>query len=66
MITKEQVRDWMRNEVNEHGDYREAVTCKINCTLLAEGAADHFNHWEWLDDETHFVWDAAFEVADGF
>ena len=66
MITKGQVRDWMRGEIHASNAYHEAGTDEINSTLLAESAADHFGHDEWLDDETHFVWDAAFEVVEGY
>jgi hypothetical protein len=34
-----------------------------NMTYMAEDAADHFDHDEWLDDETHIVWEAAFNVV---
>ena len=28
-------------------------------TELAEAAADWFGHYEWLDEEQHFVWEHA-------
>lgn len=62
MITKGQVRDWMRDEVQSTNYYFDSAG-EVNSTLLAESAAEHFDHQEWLDDETHFVWDAAAEVA---
>lgn len=66
MITHGQVRDWMLDEISASNAYHEKGTGEINATLLAESAAEHFNHREWLDDETHFVWDAAVEVAEGY
>ena len=65
MLTKGQVRDWMIAEVNASTYYFEPGTGEVNSTLLAESAAEHFNHHEWLDDETHFVWEAAVEAAEG-
>lgn len=32
-----------------------------NATNLAENTADVMEHMEWLDDETHVVWDVATE-----
>ena len=65
MITKGQVRDWMLAEVSASDAYYDSAG-EINSTLLAESAAEHFNQLAWLEDETHFVWDAAVEVADVF
>jgi len=46
-------------------DYELFSDCgEVNCTKLAEEAAKHLDHDEWLDDETHWIWDMAFEVAD--
>ena len=42
---------------------RDKQTGEIDCTLLAEDAADYFDSLDWLDDETHVVWDIAFDVA---
>lgn len=30
-----------------------------SATELAEYTAEAFNHSEWLDDETHWIWDEA-------
>ena len=51
MIMQAQVRNYM------------AVECHSvdNATNLAENAAWHFNRSEWLDDDTHWVWDLAAE-----
>ncbi len=32
-----------------------------NATNLAEATADVMDHMEWLDDETHVIWDLALE-----
>jgi len=32
-----------------------------NATHLAENAAVEFDHDEWLDDETHWVWEFALD-----
>jgi hypothetical protein len=38
---------------------------QVNFTLLAETVVDEMDlPWEWLDDETHFIWDLAIEVAE--
>ena len=50
----------MLKVAEEHIDH---LTGEINTTGLAEDAAWHFDHDDWLDDETHDVWDAAIEVA---
>lgn len=34
-------------------------TNDINLTVLAEATAHELGHDEWLDDETHEVWDCA-------
>lgn len=36
----------------------------VNLTELAEAAAHELGHDEWLDDETHEVWDIAITVAE--
>ncbi len=33
-----------------------------SATMLAENAAHAFDHDEWLDDETHIVWDLANDI----
>ena len=42
----------------------EAAFCD-NATELAENAAHHFDRDDWLDDETHVVWDLAIEFIPG-
>ena len=36
---------------------------EVNATKLAENIAWELNHDEWLDDETHEVWDVAMALA---
>lgn len=51
-----ELRDYSNSELwDELGD--------VNCTRLAEEAALVFDHLEWLDDETHWVWDLAVDIA---
>lgn len=35
----------------------------VNSTLLAEAVADDLEHPEWLDDDTHELWDIVAEVG---
>ena len=42
----------------------DPVTGEYNATLLAEHTAYEYNHPEWLDDDTHMVWDAAVDAID--
>lgn len=62
-VNKAQVKSWMKANVGAHVD---KSTGEVNSTSLAEDAAGHFdknNVGEWLDDSTHWVWDAAHEVS---
>ncbi len=36
---------------------------EVNMTRLAEMTAQELDHDEWLDDENHYVWEAAHEAA---
>lgn len=36
----------------------------VNTTQLAEDCAHAFEHDDWLDDDTHIVWDAAVAVTE--
>lgn len=49
---QEQALNWMRLHYNDYN----------NMTNLAEHCAIHLNHDEWLDDETHWIWDVAYQV----
>lgn len=64
--SKSQVKSWMRKNVK---DYEDRKTGEINTTQLAEAAAGEFDKnglGDWLDDETHWVWDVALEVASAY
>ena len=45
-------------------DHIEPYTREINCTRLAEDAAEAFGCKHWLDDETHWIWRQAFSAAE--
>jgi len=63
--TKESVKATMRELLVEDKGINyivDARTGEVNSTRLAEVAADAEEHWEWLDDDLHWVWDAAVEV----
>ena len=47
-------------------DAFDRQTGEVNNTALAEAAADALDHDEWLDDETHQVWDIAIVVGDAY
>ncbi len=53
MTTQAQVRAYMVVECHEVD----------NATNLAENAAWHFDRSEWLDNDTHWVWDLAAEFV---
>jgi len=60
---KSKVLKWMIAELEFNRDnYIDMGS--VNLTKLAEGAAHAFDHDEWLDDETHWVWDVAITAAD--
>lgn len=67
--TQESVRNWMRWALR--ADLRDREGCLVapqtgeaNLTRLAEAAAEHFDHDEWLDDPDHWVWDVAIDASD--
>ena len=60
------IKNFMFREVaSDPSAYLDQSGC-FNRTALAESAADHFGHDEWLDDECHSVWDLAILVGDKF
>ncbi len=63
MTTRTQIKSAMILSLNR-GDCLDGG--EINHTMLAETAALDCDHPEWLDDETHVVWDLAIDVADGW
>ena len=55
---KAAVRQWMLLNAKHHD----------NATSLAEDAAHNAlenDHDEWLDDESHWIWDIAIEIIPG-
>jgi hypothetical protein len=62
-FTKPAVKRYMRGVCDRHRD-----DCgEINMTALAEDAASEFDQKEPggpLDQETHWIWEAAYEVAE--
>lgn len=61
-VARREVEVWMRRQLHE-GEYVDKVTDEVDYTALAEGAAGHFEHDEWLDESTHWVWNAAVNVG---
>lgn len=58
-FTEANVRNWMRRTAYQHED---KTTNEVDITALAEAAAEAFgeNHVGGpLDDETHWIWEAA-------
>lgn len=54
---------WMRSLLRE----KECVdprTNIANTTELADRAAHHADHNEWLDDPDHWIWDASLAAAE--
>lgn len=60
-MDNDKVLAWMVREI-QAGEFRDRITREPQFTQLAEAAADAFEAWEWLDDETHEVWDLAIEA----
>ncbi len=62
-ISRNKVRHFMFLELQDlnHPDLWDDGA--VNCTRLAENAAHEFNHDEWLDDDSHWVWDLASDIA---
>lgn len=61
-IAKRWMRDTLQNDT--HGEFVDPRTGEVNLTRLAEECAFVLNHPDWLDDETHPVWDWAIEAAE--
>ena len=58
-FTETNVLRWMRNKAYQ---YEDATTGEVNITALAEAAAEAFGQNDLagpLDDETHWIWEAA-------
>lgn len=63
MVTEQHVRNFMRNELYDL-DSEVWEQGEVNYTRLAEEAAHYFDYDEWLDDETHWVWDLALKEGE--
>ena len=62
-LDKSATKRWMAQHAAEHIDPK---TGECNSTALAEAAARHFNVDEIggpLEDETHWIWDAALSAS---
>ena len=55
---RQRVKHWMWIRIQQDDDIG------MTCTELAEEAAIYFDHDKWLDDETHWIWELAFEVVE--
>lgn len=55
-----QIREYMTRQIHVYVDPR---TGEVNCTGLAVDAAIGMDHPEWLDDDTHMVWELAVDMA---
>lgn len=65
-FTRETARKWMQANC---GSFQDPKTGEINCTELAEECATNFDVDEFggvLEDETHWIWDIALEVAEAW
>ncbi len=61
---KNKVKRYMIQVAKNHVDRK---TGEVNTTQLAEDAASEFDESDtWLDDETHWVWDLAVDVAEAY
>lgn len=63
-MTKRDIkRAMLRLFLSQRSEYIDACN-EINCTKLAEDTAHALDHDEWLDDDTHDVWDCAVEISE--
>lgn len=60
-MNQQQVKRWMAQNWQEYVDSR---TGEGDATGLAEAAAAEADHMEWLDEDTHWVWDLAASQMD--
>ena len=63
---RQEVRNWMLMALDSDLESYLDTAGMWDCTALAENAALNFNHEEWLNDDTHWVWDLAIEVTEGY
>lgn len=64
-MNQREARNWMRKNVSNHVDQ-----CgEVNTTALAESCCDAFDCADGggpLDDDTHWIWDIAFDVGERY
>lgn len=64
-FNKKNVLKWMRDNASDYADVHH--TGEVDMTMLAEAAAEHFDQKDEggpLDDESHWIWELALQVAD--
>jgi len=62
--TKASIKRWLKLQaLTAPVFFRDSAGCWIS-TSFAEVAAHNWQRYDWLDDETHWIWDVAVEVAD--
>lgn len=54
----------IRKKVRKHMFELMRKTNEFTATTLVEQTARDLNYDEWLDDDTHFVWDIAVDVVE--
>ena len=64
MATKSRIKNWMRLQLS-NGEFRDSAG-EILCGKMAEEAAWAHDVDHWLDEETHWIWDVAVDVAEEF
>ncbi len=50
--------------IGDHRTFDVRDSGEVNATLVAENVAWELGHAEWLDDDTHAVWDVALVAAE--
>lgn len=72
-MTDEQLAEWdltladyraIRESARDNAAQADDFGC--NATVLAELVAEELDHDEWLDDETHPLWDVVIDVCDEY
>jgi hypothetical protein len=56
----------LHNRAQRIMEYHLQDNCKATPTELAENAAIHLDHDEWLDDSDHWIWELAIEVSENY
>lgn len=63
-VSKKEAKDFMFMALDiDYSNYTDSAG-EINATKLVENAAFNFDKYTWLDNDTHWVWDLALEVAE--